>query len=873
MRALLLAACLTVLASQGAAARGGFGTIGGRTPAPVGSSFTFNNGAPQQEWSGVNADYFDFAAMPESNTFGMTAALRTIEYQRTADSGIKIARTWFGLDWACPAWPTTAGCPDYTTTKMLAFFNWIDAMQAAGINVALEATGWWWPDAICDQTVTGCTPTPAQETTWAATVSSSLGYLINTRGYTNIVALAVFTEPEDNLGSNFPATYTSLTYYEHVASVVRAKIAADDAGRTPVLPRVQVLATMSHNGSATVGADNNWLVPFKAAVPGVADTYTFHIYCTTPPFAPYSMTISNCSGYSNLVTAYTSFVADASPSPLWADEAGADLTTAGSNFSQYRNTADYISILTRDLMAQVNSGYGAMFIWTLQGAHLVITTQPAAYQDWGLYPFTGSSIDARPAAYAWQLFARTMNGGTGTKIYSTTANDSTGSMHGVSVKTAANDYTFILQNESAVPRIGSWSFATPLGAARTFYRYTINGANTPHGTATQPWHAVAYEGSFSITAGIGISTIPARSVVAWSTVNLGAPLAGSTNLAATGTVTASSLAAGFTSSRLIDGDTTHFTGAAFGWQPLAAPVGTQTATIDLGATRTVTRIEVDLAGTVAPLWYADNATTASPAPLDTFTVQKWNGSTWVDFSPAINVASNTQLHRTFTVASTSTAKLQVGVPSGTTAQINEVQAFNDTSTPDTALELYGATDTTSSGSKTDTEQIAATAYTFVAGDTLEYDVFLRDNKARAGSIDITIDTGCSDTELRNVAGFTDSAARTGCCTADLSAVAFGAWYHRVVTIPACAVGHVAQKVSLVTSVTDRTCSDTYLTDGSTCLSGVYWGAQNTAAYDNIVIKHTGGATALTVYDNGSPGTVVQLHTSGYLTAEIRVVAK
>ncbi len=146
----------------------------------------------QADWRGVNAAYMPFAAMPEANTYGMTAALRAIEYRRDLASGIHIARAWVGPDWFQPTYPT--GAQDFNSTKAQAFYSWLTAMQNDGIDVNLT-WAWSYPSGVClPEFSADCSAAP-REANWASLLSDVSNHLLNDLGYSNVKAIQFFTEP------------------------------------------------------------------------------------------------------------------------------------------------------------------------------------------------------------------------------------------------------------------------------------------------------------------------------------------------------------------------------------------------------------------------------------------------------------------------------------------------------------------------------------------------------------------------------------------------------------------------------------------------------------------------------------------------------
>ena len=808
-------------------------------------------------WLGANVNYEGFVEMPEmSSSFGMTSALKTVEYQRIADLGVKTVRSFVGMDW----W----GTGEWTNFK-----TWVSAMKTRGINVWINP--WWFTESICSSNATSCTPTGADETAFKTTLSLMLGDLLNTSGLSNVTGLVLFTEPV--FGNHVPAGYVGLTdYYAHIGSIVRAQVAADDAGRTPVLPRVQIIGGQEQSS----GADA-WVQYLQANAAGTYDALTSHSYCGTPPFGPLGLVASACDDYPTLVARMKGWVADSSPRPFTFDEFNVlgSAIVAGNNNYPYRWTGDEGVRMVEMAQALIAAGSSSAMIWMAQDQYWVVPPTDIQnqggtvyQQQFGLARWLGDSESVWPVWYAWALLANLGGGSSDTVIHQTTS--ATPLVHGTQFSVpngvggcamVGGCASYFASNEGDSPLPFIWSFQGAPPLSTTLYRYTYNGGNPPSPGPTKAAYIPPWDMSVSAPEGAPVTVLPAHSVVAWSTMNISAPAA--TNLGTRATTTASSnigLAA-----HVNDGDTTHLARALTGWLPTGA--GGQYVELDWPSAQTFDRVEIDLPGTSWPTVFANPSDTNSPTVLDAWTLQYWNRSTFVDFSPIVNVTSNTQVHRTHTFASVSTTKLRLAVASGAAA-VNEIGVFSDAG-PDTALALHGWTDGTANLSTLIYEKIAATSYTIVSGDTLEYDVFLLDRVPLAGAVDVTIDAGCSSTELYQVAGWVDQNAINAGPAGDISTRAYGTWYHRTVALQACSVGHTALGFALAGSNKAQTCSS----GDNPCSAGTFFGAGNTAYFDNIQIKHAGGVTALPVYTDGAPATVQRVHSTGYNGDDIFVVNK
>lgn len=145
---------------------------------------------------------------------------------------------------------------------------------------------------------------------------------------------------------------------------------------------------------------------------------------------------------------------------------------------------------------------------------------------------------------------------------------------------------------------------------------------------------------------------------------------------------------------------------------------------------------------------------------------------------------------------------------------------------------------------------APPAHTWVAGDKIEYDVYLDTDIDGIGGIDI-YNTSGSPLSFRDVAGWTDQNGISGHPSADISSFAFQQWYHRIFTVPAVKVG---ARVDLFDVVAEFNTANT----------------TGTAYYDNIVIKDISGAVVETIYESGSPLENTQHLDSAYASHSLDV---
>lgn len=140
---------------------------------------------------------------------------------------------------------------------------------------------------------------------------------------------------------------------------------------------------------------------------------------------------------------------------------------------------------------------------------------------------------------------------------------------------------------------------------------------------------------------------------------------------------------------------------------------------------------------------------------------------------------------------------------------------------------------TSSDSRSSTKYwywtISAEAYTFQSGDYLEYDVFLANDQAGLGAVEVFTN---DETWFRDQEDWKDQNERRGHPGTDIARYGYGMWYHRKMRVPAGMIGRTSLDFALAVEFASQ--SKTYV-----------------AYYDNITITND-GKTVLTVYADGQP---------------------
>lgn len=634
------------------------------------TSLTFDNGNPfQLNWLGVGANYMGFTSFAE---FALSSATKTAEWDRAQLSGIKIARTFYDVAWAFGAsYPT--GPASYTTSNMLALYEWIAAMKARGINVLLN-TAWSFTGGITGP-FTGATsivtPTPTMEAAWAQWLSDSLHQMINVRGYTNVVGLVLFTEP--NLGAAaepIPGGYTGQQYYVHMLDVLDTKIRTDDATRTPIRSSIKIIA-----GNEQTTANDDWLEYVAANDGGDADVLSAHSYIISPTFAPLGLAGNNDLSHSALITRFQNYVSDAGARPMWVDEGGT-VIGGDTDSTGYRSTADAGWQMIKWHDGHMQAGCQATIPWTLQDEKYWPSPAQSVTQQYGVAKSLHDNNSVRPSWYAFSLHANLTGGGGGTKLHRISAG-STSTLYGTGcfvpygVRNTVNtsgEWSFVVVNESTATAV-TVNLGSALSTPRTFYRYTYSGEQVPV-SASNPAYLKNWDMKFEgITNQIPRNVVPGRGFAIYSTMDISTPTA--VNVAPQASVTTDST--GFGSEwNVINGNPSNVIGSANGWRK--ADDSSHYVELRWTDVKTVSRIELSFVGTTTGVVYATYTDTSSPTVLADYTLQYLStGGAWTSLA---SITGNTSPNKTHTFASIQTNAIRFTVTSAAaSANLNQIGVY------------------------------------------------------------------------------------------------------------------------------------------------------------------------------------------------------
>jgi hypothetical protein len=449
----------------------------------------------QDDFLGVNAVYHGLAFMPEQVNRGMNAMDRAREFDRVDRMGLNIARTWYRPDWACGS--DLMNAFDWNSTKMNAFYDWLDEMQKRGVDVALQA-GWW-----VGQDVLGDVWYNQQKANWPTYlprytewVSESLHQLIAVRGYTHIKYLVLMTEPIHGYqkGNQPPDFATVEDWYKRIVQDLHAQLVAD--GRRTLIKTV---------GPNSEFGDELWAMNNLNTE---IDIYSAHGY-NEPGY----------NGWYSRVSAMERTIASTGKE-IWLDEWG----RAGE---AYRDTAEYGWYLGQGVAASINAGNQTSLIWILFDQQYVSiddstvnnTTSDDSFHNgvhrWGLAYWPHDTVSnptfVRPGWYAYSMLSKYMGGRNGSKAYATT---STESVKIAATRPNGTEYSFLVVNLGD----GAQDITVNLGRAinKTLYRYTYDPANLPAADDKAP--LLGYDKTFANVGHSFSDSIAGKAVVVYSSM-------------------------------------------------------------------------------------------------------------------------------------------------------------------------------------------------------------------------------------------------------------------------------------------------------------------------------------------------------------------
>ncbi|HFQ81597.1 MAG TPA: discoidin domain-containing protein [Desulfobacterales bacterium] len=477
----------------------------------------------QPDFKGFNAVYHAFCYMPEAEEEGMDNTSRAVEFQRLSSSGLEIARTFYRPNWAMGDWYWSR--PDWQSTRMQALYKWLAAMQRRHITVGLNM-GWWFSRDVIWHHDQHLPAYPGDINHYAAWVSESLRQIIQTRGFSNVKYIFMFTEPGAQMGS-LPGGRRPWPYYAEVLKAVDKRLRADGRRRL-----IKIVGPDTSHG-------RGWLQRAALKLNKVIDIYAAHSYHPR-----------NYAQWLKLAREIKAETA-ATGKPFWIDEYGLPNL-------RLRRKALYGNLLAQANAAFLNAGAQSTFLWMFNDQYYPYPLQYFSNKDdfsdglhkWGLFPWLPRNRTVRPAWYVYTMLGRLL-GGLNREVYKTEGGPelyaaATGRAHKLSV---------LLVNGSARRidfrlKIRGWA-----GSGLYSYLYdpqALSGKRPGDKIIPRHWSLVG-------AGGVLTAIIPARGVIVYSTKrrNLsGPPLLSNgadINLSSGRQIKASSSVSAHPAANLIDG--------------------------------------------------------------------------------------------------------------------------------------------------------------------------------------------------------------------------------------------------------------------------------------------------------------------------------
>eukprot|EP00054_Salpingoeca_dolichothecata_P020931 m.133315 g.133315 ORF g.133315 m.133315 type:complete len:464 (-) comp23809_c0_seq1:49-1440(-) len=440
---------------------------------------TFNTSNVQnQEFLGIGAVYHGFEYMPESLDRGMNETFIQTNHERLANVRLSVARSWYGPDWAMSSW---GGPYNWTSTKMMAFYQHLAFLKEQQTDVVLQA-GWWFPDNICAPTSTPCNVTQEHLKVYTEWVSNSLDQLVVKRNFTHIKYLVLFTEPSPSLEP----------LYVSVVLALHQQLIQD--GRRHLVkflgPNVNVM-------SSTI----NFIKELaQSSASDVIDIFTGHTY--------------NLNGYEDWFQLGRTIVAaiEGTNKPFMVDE-------GGKSDEAFRNSTNYGTYIAEYECALINAGAQTTMLWLYEDQYYVFPLEHANGHDsfydglhrWGTQPWLPYDVNVRPSWYSLSLMSRFLrhpNGTMGSVLRSPRAADVA-----LAAVVFESDMTLLaVSTNSSSPATVKVTFNPPLPHSTVFYRHLYDPASPPNDNNIIPSSA-----TFNVIAQLE-DLVPAGGVAVYTTL-------------------------------------------------------------------------------------------------------------------------------------------------------------------------------------------------------------------------------------------------------------------------------------------------------------------------------------------------------------------
>lgn len=451
------------------------------------------------EFMGIGGVMHGFDHMPESTAHGWNDTYNTLALSRVQESRLRIARTFYGPDWAMPGkWGAAL---NFSTPKFEAFCRWVGEMKELNVTVALQA-GWWSPANTCTVgspskpgTPGACVPVPAIDLPiYSRWMSESVHELVEVRGFDNIKILVVFTEPLDYDSGTLPENTTRRGYYASAVRALHEQLKADNRRH---------LVQLQGPNSALSPSD---LLFAEQELGGVLDIHSGHTY--------------GLKTYKNWATAYSGAIkaVKMSGKPFIVDE-------GGDQDEGFRNSSGYGTYLALMHAALINSGASGSTMWLYRDQYYVWPMENSDGSDsfhhglhmWGMEPWLVYEASVREAWYAVSMIMRhfgpSNRGAVGTRATS-------GQVDGVVVAALGGGCSraVLLVNEESRAakvdvRLAGWKDGCPV--VPVLKRYEYNPAQSPTDSVQI---SAGEETGPSGDGALLHDTVPPGGVVVWSNV-------------------------------------------------------------------------------------------------------------------------------------------------------------------------------------------------------------------------------------------------------------------------------------------------------------------------------------------------------------------
>eukprot|EP01084_Bolivina_argentea_P161412 280987_1 len=346
---------------------------------------------------GVGAVYHGFPYMNESIAHGMNATYLDLDFNYICSSGITIARTFFGQNWAMSN-ATDGVCYDNQTAAyiwtnkynwdsdlMNSFYRWVSKLQSCNIDIVIAA-GWNWQAHACCSAWDGnpacsCAPNPSNESIliYAQWFSEAIHQLIEVRQYTNIKYATFFTEPIQPKPNGY---YQNISLYAQILSTLNKQLINDQ--------RRHLIKIVGPNSNFSC---IEWILnsPQKQIFLDSFDIFSGHLY--TP---------NNYSSWYYNIRKATKYITNSNKFKFWLDEYG-----HGAPIS-YHNTSDYGTYLSFATLAAINANTSFMTVWAWENQWYPWPLENGnnANKWFGIVNWLPYNANVQPSFYGFTLFSK-----------------------------------------------------------------------------------------------------------------------------------------------------------------------------------------------------------------------------------------------------------------------------------------------------------------------------------------------------------------------------------------------------------------------------------------------------------------------------------